>query len=66
MALVSRELRAYFNLESTSRSALLAHNDHVEQERRSATVFCTYLFLMNTIKGMQSLSLCGPGLALGA
>lgn len=26
----------------------------------------SYLFLMNTIKGMQSLNLCGPGLAFGA
>ena len=25
-----------------------------------------YRFLMKTIKGMQSLNLCGPGLALGA
>jgi hypothetical protein len=25
-----------------------------------------YRFRMNTIKGMQSLNLCGPGLALGA
>lgn len=63
MAFISRLLRAYFRLygEWCQRRDSLYQSPSL-----SSAGVRAHRLRMNTIKGMQSLSLCGPGEALGA
>ena len=59
MALVSRELSAYFSLQIRSAS-------EAQLVRRIFDLARIYRLRMKTIRGMQSRSLWGPGDGLGA